>query len=79
MANLFRSNRSQAIRLPKAAEFPPEVREVEVVVDGDRRVLVPKYPPPQNGWIEYFKNGPFLPDDFPDDVEDSPPRPVDPL
>jgi len=55
------------------------VREVEVVVDGDRRVLVPKYPPPQNGWIEYFKNGPFLPDDFPDDVEDSPPRPVDPL
>ena len=78
IANVFRSNRSQAVRLPKAAEFPPEVTEVEVIVEGDRRVLVPKGQR-VNGLTEYFKTGPFLSDDFPDDIEDMPPRPVEPF
>ncbi|MDO8359589.1 MAG: type II toxin-antitoxin system VapB family antitoxin [Devosia sp.] len=71
IANVFRSNRSQAVRLPKAAEFPPEVTEVEVIVEGDRRVLVPKKKP--GSWKEYFERGPFLSDDFPDEIEDLPP------
>lgn len=38
---LFQSNRSQAVRLPKDVAFPPGVREVEILRDGPRRVIVP--------------------------------------
>lgn len=38
---LFMSNTTQAVRLPKAVAFPDDVTEVEIVVDGDARVLIP--------------------------------------
>jgi antitoxin VapB len=38
---LFQSNRSQAVRLPKDVAFPPGVREVAILRDGARRVIVP--------------------------------------
>lgn len=38
---LFLSNRSQAVRLPKDVAFPSTVREVVVLRDGLRRVIVP--------------------------------------
>lgn len=38
---LFRSNRSQAVRLPKDVAFPPGVHEVSVLRDGARRIIVP--------------------------------------
>jgi antitoxin VapB len=38
---LFLSNRSQAVRLPKDVAFPPGVREVTILRDGARRVIVP--------------------------------------
>lgn len=38
---LFLSNTTQAVRLPKAVAFPEDVTEVEILVDGDARVLVP--------------------------------------
>jgi len=38
---LFSSNRSQAVRLPKSVAFPPGVREVAIIRDGARRVIVP--------------------------------------
>ena len=38
---LFRTNRSQAIRLPKDVAFPDSVREVAILRDGARRVIVP--------------------------------------
>ncbi|QYU66946.1 AbrB/MazE/SpoVT family DNA-binding domain-containing protein [Leptolyngbya sp. 15MV] len=38
---LFRTNRSQAVRLPKSVAFPPDVREVAVIRDGARRIIVP--------------------------------------
>lgn len=38
---LFKSNRSQAVRLPKDVAFPETVREVAVLRDGARRVIVP--------------------------------------
>ncbi len=38
---LFRSNRSQAVRLPKDVAFPEGTREVAVLRDGKRRVIVP--------------------------------------
>jgi antitoxin VapB len=39
---LFMSNTTQAVRLPKAVAFADDVTEVEIVVDGDARVIVPK-------------------------------------
>ena len=38
---LFLSNKSQAVRLPKDVAFPPGVREVAIIRDGARRVIVP--------------------------------------
>ena len=38
---LFRSNRSQAVRLSKDVAFPEGVEEVSVLRDGARRVIVP--------------------------------------
>ena len=38
---LFRSNRSQAVRLPKDVAFPEGIREVNILRDGARRVIVP--------------------------------------
>jgi antitoxin VapB len=38
---LFRSNRSQAVRLPKDVAFPEGVKEVAILRDGARRVIVP--------------------------------------
>ena len=38
---LFRSNRSQAVRLPKEVAFPESVKEVTILRDGARRVITP--------------------------------------
>lgn len=38
---LFQNNRSQAVRLPKDVAFPESVREVAILRDGARRVIVP--------------------------------------
>jgi antitoxin VapB len=38
---VFLSNRSQAVRLPKDVAFPAGVKEVTVLRDGKRRVIVP--------------------------------------
>jgi antitoxin VapB len=38
---LFLSNRSQAVRLAKEVAFPESVREVAILRDGARRVIVP--------------------------------------
>jgi len=38
---LFRSNRTQAVRLPKDVAFPDGVKSVTVLREGNRRVIVP--------------------------------------
>jgi antitoxin VapB len=38
---LFQTNRSQAVRLSKEVAFPETVREVTILRDGARRVIVP--------------------------------------
>jgi antitoxin VapB len=38
---IFQSNRSQAIRLPKAVAFPDDVKRVDVVVLGRTRIITP--------------------------------------
>jgi antitoxin VapB len=39
--NLFKSNRSQAVRLPKDVAFPESVRSVTILRDGRRRIIIP--------------------------------------
>jgi antitoxin VapB len=38
---LFQSNRSQAVRLPKDVAFPEGVKDVAILREGARRVIVP--------------------------------------
>jgi antitoxin VapB len=38
---LFQSNRSQAVRLPKDVAFPQGVKDVTILREGKRRVIVP--------------------------------------
>ena len=40
-STVFQSNRSQAIRLPKAAALPEDVKRVDVVVLGRARLITP--------------------------------------
>jgi antitoxin VapB len=48
--SLFLSNRSQAVRLPKAVAFSDEVREVVIVPDGPRRIIAPA----NAAWDDFF-------------------------
>jgi antitoxin VapB len=48
---IFRTNRSQAVRLPKEVAFPAGVREVAVLRDGTRRVIVPA----DAVWDDFFE------------------------
>jgi antitoxin VapB len=38
---VFQTNRSQAVRFPKDVAFPAGVREVAILRDGNRRIVVP--------------------------------------
>ncbi|MET0185174.1 MAG: type II toxin-antitoxin system VapB family antitoxin [Achromobacter sp.] len=38
---IFKSNRSQAVRLPKSVAFPADVTRVDVVVIGRARLITP--------------------------------------
>lgn len=67
---LFRSNRSQAVRLPKAVAFPDDVKEVRIIREGRKRVIVPA----DATWDDVF-NSPGDPD-WPD--RDQPPMPPAP-
>jgi antitoxin VapB len=59
-SKVFKTNRSQAVRIPKAVAFPEGVTEVEIVRTGDRLVITPV----GKNWADYFENGPFATDDF---------------
>ena len=48
---IFKSNRSQAVRLPKAVAFPESVKDVEIIAIGDRRVISPT----GQSWDEWFE------------------------
>ena len=38
---VFRTNRSQAVRLPKAVALPESIRQVEIVAIGNTRLITP--------------------------------------
>lgn len=47
---LFKSNKTQAVRLPKDVAFPDDVREVTIVRDGSRRIIAPA----NASWDDFF-------------------------
>jgi len=57
--NVFKSNQSQAVRLPKAVAFADDVKEVEIVVVGNSRIITPAH----KTWDSWF-DGPSVSSDF---------------
>ena len=56
---VFKSNRSQAVRLPKAVALPEGVKRVDVVAVGRTRIIAPA----GEVWDSWF-DGPGVSDDF---------------
>ena len=59
-STVFTSNRSQAVRLPKAVAFPEDVHQVEIIKIGHSRLISPV----GRRWEDLFTNGPRASDDF---------------
>jgi antitoxin VapB len=74
-STVFKTNRTQAVRIPKALAFPDTVKEVEITREGQRLVITPR----RRDWDEYFRTRIPLSDDFPEDIPDLPPEPVEPF
>ena len=56
---VFKSNKSQAVRLPKAVELPASVHRVTVIAVGNTRIITPV----QETWDDWFDN-PQATEDF---------------
>ncbi len=59
-STVFTTNRSQAVRLPKAVAFPEGVHQVEIIKLGSSRLISPV----GKRWDDYFLNGPRVSADF---------------
>jgi antitoxin VapB len=59
-STVFTSNRSQAVRLPKAVAFPEGVHQVDILKIGRSRVIVPQ----GKRWDDLFQSGPRASEDF---------------
>jgi antitoxin VapB len=58
-ASVFKSNKSQAVRLPKSVALPEDVKRVDVVAIGRTRIITPE----GTSWEEWF-DGDSVTDDF---------------
>lgn len=47
---LFKTNRTQAVRLPKDVAFPDSVKTVTIIREGSRRIIVPT----NASWDDFF-------------------------
>jgi len=56
---IFKSNRSQAVRLPREVAFPDSVKDVEITAVGNKRMIEPV----GQSWDEWF-NAPGVSNDF---------------
>jgi antitoxin VapB len=48
--SLFLSDHGQVVRLPKSVSFPPGTREVVILREGNRRIIVPA----DGVWDDFF-------------------------
>jgi len=74
-STVFTSNRSQAVRLPKAVAFPEEVHQVEIIRLGNSRLITPV----GRRWDEFFVNGPRVSEDFMNERDQPPLREREPI
>lgn len=58
-ASIFKSNKSQALRLPKPVAYPDTVKQVDIVVQGRARIITPA----GESWDIWF-DGEGVSDDF---------------
>ncbi|PCI43179.1 MAG: AbrB/MazE/SpoVT family DNA-binding domain-containing protein [Proteobacteria bacterium] len=65
---VFKSNKTQAVRLPKAVALPESVTKVDIVAVGNTRIITPA----GESWDEWFA-GKGVSDDFMSERE----QPVD--
>jgi len=56
---VFRSNKTQAVRLPKALELPESVKKVTITAIGNTRIITPA----EASWDAWF-DGPEISADF---------------
>lgn len=56
---IFKSNKSQAVRLPKIIAFPDSVTDVEIIAVGNKRIITPA----ACSWDDWF-DSPGVSDDF---------------
>lgn len=75
-AKVFKTARSQAVRIPK--DFRLDCDEVFIERRGREVILTPK-PKPAKSWREYFRTCMKLSPDSPDDIEDFPPEGREPF
>ena len=73
IAKVFKTGRSQAVRIPKLFRFATD--EVLIERDGEKVILTPR----PRSWKEYFATAPRLPADFPRLIRDRRPEKVEPL
>ena len=59
-STVFKSNRSQAVRLPKPVAFPDDVHQVEIIKLGNSRLISPV----GHRWDDLFASGPRASQDF---------------
>jgi antitoxin VapB len=59
-STVFTTNRSQAVRLPKAVAFPDGVHLVDIIKIGQSRLICPV----GQRWDDLFTGGPRASDDF---------------
>ena len=67
-ARIFRNGSNQAVRLPRDLEIDAD--EVLIRREGDNIILTPK----PRSWDDYFARGQRLTEDFPDTIDDEPPK-----
>lgn len=49
---IFKSNRSQAVRLPKAVSMPESIKDVEIIKIGNKRIIIPA----GQSWDDWFES-----------------------
>jgi antitoxin VapB len=67
-STVFKNNKTQAIRVPKALAFPDDVKEVEIKREGNNLVVMPIR---KTSWAAFFAL-PRIDDDFLNDREQPP-------
>jgi len=67
--SIFKSNQSQAVRLPKPVALPDTVKEVQIIPPGNARLIVPY----GDAWSSWFEDE-GVTDDFVQDREQPEPQ-----